>query len=191
MSKLLKVTLLLAFAVGLFGAYRYGAAREAGPSQVRASIHFPTFDVQVSPEATLATKHVLEGTYNNSGLFEGTGGEFVAANTFTAIDTSLTVVCPGTSGTCTIQADMWIVNGAVSSSDNQNSICLYVDGNPANNFCGAYADETPSDNSFVQSSTSQAVTGLAHGNHTVQTYFWSQRGAYVVYYNSNYRVYKP
>ncbi len=165
MNKLLKVTSLLALTVGSYGVYSAAQA----------------------VEQALATKHVLEGTYNNNGTY--TGGA-VAADTYTPIDTELTVACPGTSGTCTIQADMWIENGGESSSLNANVICLYVDGTPSS-FCGAGTGETPSDGSYVQNSTSQAVTGLAHGNHTVQTYFYSFNGAKVAYYSSNYRVYKP
>jgi len=32
---------------------------------------------------------------------------------------------------------------------------------------------------------------LAHGNHTVQMYFWSKDGAGVGHYEANYHVYKP
>jgi hypothetical protein len=167
MNKLLKVTSLLALAVGSCGVYSAAQA----------------------VEQALATKHVLEGTYNNDGEYNGSVGH-VSAETYTPIDTQLTVACPGSSGTCTIQADMWIENGGESSSDNYNVICLYVDGTPSS-FCGAKTGETPSDGQYVQNSTSQAVTGLAHGNHTVQTYFYSVNGANVAYYNSNYRVYKP
>jgi hypothetical protein len=163
MSKLLKVALLLAFAVGLFGAYRYGAAQDA-----------------------LATKHVLQGTYNNNGGYSGS----FPVNVFAPVDTQLTVACPGQSGTCTIQADMWVENGGETFSVNYNVICLYVDGIPAGS-CGAGTGETPSDGSYVQNSTSQAVTGLAHGNHTVQTWFLTNQGAKLGYYNANYRVYKP
>lgn len=163
MRKLLTVTLLLVFAVGLFGAYRYGAAQDA-----------------------LATKHVLQGTYNNNGGYSGS----FPVNVFAPVDTQLTVACPGNSGTCTIQADMWVENGGETFSVNYNVICLYVDGTPSP-FCGAGTGETPSDGSYVQNSTSQAVTGLAHGNHTVQTWFLTIYGAQLGYYNANYRVYKP
>jgi len=159
MSKLFKVTLLLVLAVGSLSTY----------------------------SAAQATKHVLEGTYNNNGSLEEVS---VPVDTYTPIDTKLTVTCPGTSGTCTIQADMWIENGGETSSDNANVICLYVDDAPTS-ICGAGAGESPSDGSYVQNSTSQSVTGLAPGNHTVQTYFYTFNGARVGYYNSNYRVYKP
>jgi hypothetical protein len=159
MNKLFKVTLLLVLAVGSFSGY----------------------------SAAQATKHVLEGTYNNNGDYNA----YVAAATYTPIDTQLIVDCPGT-GTCSIQADMWIENGNGDYSHpaaNANVICLYVDGQPAGP--GFATGETPSDGSGVDTTTSQFVTGLASGLHTVQTYFYSSYGAKVWYYNSNYRVYKP
>jgi hypothetical protein len=185
MSKLLKVTLLVIFAVGLIGAYRNDAAQEGRTGLGRNSIHFPRFAAEISPDA-LATKHVLEGTYNSSGNFDAT----VTPSNATAISLPLTISCPGTTGTCTIQADMWIQNGAQTSNHNTNLVCLYIDGAPLA-FCDFEAGESPNDGTLVQTSSSQGVSGLARGNHTVQTYFWTENGAYVGYYNSNYRVYKP
>lgn len=185
MSKLLKGILLLTFSVGLIGAYRYGAAQETGTTLARTSIHFPTFAVEISTEA-LATKHALEGTYISAGNFDAT----ITPSNATAVSPPLTVSCPGTTGTCTIQADMWIQNGAQTSNHNTNLVCLYIDGAPSA-FCDFEAGESPNDGTLVQTSSSQEISGLAHGNHTVQTYFWTENGAYVGYYNSNYRVYKP
>jgi len=165
MSKLLKVTLLLVLAVGSFGLYS-GA--------------------QDSPEA-LATKHVLEGTYINNGNFNGS----VSAGTWTPVDTKLTVPCPGTSGTCTIEADMWVDNWlSGEASSNSVTICLYVD-DVQTSGCAYATSETPPDGSHNHASTSQPLSGLAPGNHTVQTYFYSDYGAFLEYYAVNYRVYKP
>jgi hypothetical protein len=192
MSKLLKVTLLLALAVGMFGAYRHIAAQETEASKARSPIPLPTFDVEVSQDPNVvALNHVLYRTYINNGSY---GPATVAASSLTPIDKQLTVQCPGTSGsgTCTIQADMWISNGGRTTTDNSNFICLYVDGSPVNT-CGFLTGETPSDSagSFTTTTTSQIATGLAPGNHTVRTYFFSDDGCDVSYYNSNYRVYKP
>jgi len=188
MSKVLRVTILLAFAIGLFGAYRHIAAQEAGSSTGRVRFTPPKFDVQISQDPkALATKHALQGSYNNNGDYSTS----VAASTYTPIDSQLTVACPGTSGTCTIQADMWIGNGNANFSGNVNAICLYVDGSPASADCNFVTGVTPSDFSFLNASTSQGVSGVPHGNHTVQTYFFSEHGADVGYYNTNYRVCKP
>jgi len=165
MNKLSKVTLLLALAVVSFGVYS-GA--------------------QAIPETT-ATKHVLEGTYINNGNHNAT----VPAATYTPVDTKLTVSCPGTSGTCTIEADMWVDNYlSGGGSLNSITICLYVDGVQTSG-CAYETSETPPDGSHNHASTSQPLSGLAPGNHTVQTYFYSNEGAFVEYYTTNYRVYKP
>jgi len=112
MNKLMKVMLLLAFAVGSFGAYRHIAAQERAPRKGLVPIALPKFDEQISqsPDA-LATKHILEGTYINSGFY----GAVVAAGATVPTDTKLTVACPGTSGTCTIEADMWVQSDGVAN----------------------------------------------------------------------------
>jgi hypothetical protein len=186
MSKLLKITLVLAFAVGLFGAYRFGAAQEAGSASDRIAIHWPSFDVEISPNVTLATKHVLEGTYISSGQYDNN----VPANTNVALDAPLTVPCPGTTGTCTIQGDIWVENGGSPITMDINDVCLYVDGKPTI-ACNYDTGESAPDATPGTTSTSQLVTGVEHGNHKVQTYFWSYKGTYVGYYSINYRVYKP
>jgi hypothetical protein len=95
MHKILKVTSLLALAVASLGIYS-GAQTPA-----------------------LATSHVIKGTYINNGNYNSN----VAAATFTPIDTALSVSCPGTSGTCTIEADMWIQN---VSDGGGNTVCLFT-----------------------------------------------------------------
>jgi len=163
MNKLLKVTSLMALAVVSLSIY-------SGAQEVPQN----------------ATNHVLKGTYINNGNYNGN----VPAATYTPIDTKLTVSCPG-SGTCTIEADMWVDNYNSSQiPGNSNTICLYVDGVQTSG-CAYETSETPPDGSHVHASTSQPLSGLAPGNHTVQTYFYSDDGAFVEYYTVNYRVYKP
>ena len=85
---------------------------------------------------------------------------------------------------------MWVQNGGNPVSGNWNRVCLYVDGNPGP-FCNYLADETLSDGEYENSTSSDIVSSIAPGNHTVQTYFYSLDGAYVAHYHSNYHVYKP
>jgi hypothetical protein len=143
MSKVLKVTLLLALAIGFFGAYRYGAAQEGqsaerstGPTMTAA----PTFQVDIPDIASV--KHVLQGTYINSGRSNAA----VPAATFIAVDPQLTVVCPGKPGssTCSVSADMWVQNGESTTSGNWDRVCLYVDGSPGP-FCNYLAGESLAD----------------------------------------------
>jgi hypothetical protein len=188
LRRLLKVTLLLALAVGLFGAYRYVAAQESQLGLDRVRINLPTFDPQTSVEPdSVDMNHVLERTY----IANGNMGTFIAASTNVQIGPQVTVVCPGATGTCTIQADMWVQNGGgIDKKENQNDICLEVDG-ALSSGCPYTTGETPIDGGFVQSSSSQSISGIATGDHTVQTYFSTYYGAQVNYYNSTYRVYKP
>jgi hypothetical protein len=185
MNRLMKIVLLMGLAVVIFGAYRYVSAQDSRAALGGGSApSAPTFHVDI-PE-TLSTKHALQGTYINSGSLNGVS---VSAGLFTPIDPQLTVLCPGTGGTCTISADMWIQNGATSDTSNLNRVCLYVDGAPAP-FCDYYAGETLSDLGLENSTNSDSVT-VTHGNHTVQMYFWSQYGTAIGHYHSNYNVYKP
>jgi hypothetical protein len=140
-------------------------------------------------QVVLSTKHVVEGWYINSGLDTNNGG-FVSPAELFPIDSPLTVVCPGTTGTCSIQADMWVMNGGTTFAGNTYFLCLYVDAVPAPN-CASNVGSTPSDGTFAQGSTSEIVRGVIHGNHTVQTKIESADGAFIEYYNFNYRVLKP
>lgn len=186
MNRLLKLGLLMALVIGLFGAYRYVSAQE-GQSTARGSAATKAPVLQVDVPNIASTKHVLQGTYVNSGNY---GDVAFPANTFSAIDPALTVTCPGTTSTCSIQADMWVQNGRESISGNEDRVCLYVDGSPGP-FCNYFAGETPSDFTYTNATSSDTVSGLAHGTHTVQTVFWSAGGAFVAHYQANYHVYKP
>jgi hypothetical protein len=91
---------------------------------------------------------------------------------------------------CTIEADMWIDFGLGPNFANGTTICLVVNG--VQTFgCAFETSETPYDGSHVHSSTSQPLSGLAPGNHTVQTFAYASSGAFIEFYTVNYRVYKP
>jgi hypothetical protein len=188
MNRIFKIALLAACVVGSFGAYRFVAAQESQAGPERSRVNFPNFSGQSMAEPhSVGTNHVLDRTYIANGNY----GMFVAASTNVQIGPQITVECPGTSGTCTIQADMWIQNGNGSDKKaNENAICLEVDGVTSSG-CPYTSGETPIDGGFVQSSSSQSISGITTGNHTVQTYFSTVDGAQVNYYNSTYRVYKP
>jgi hypothetical protein len=184
MNKLFKIASVIVCVVTFFGASRYVSAqshRDGSGNAPAPAVHEQT------PSPSLATRHVLEGTYINSGsLFETA----IPANTFTPIDTQLTVACPGTTGSCTIEADMLVQNGFSTAASNNNRVCLYVDGNPGPN-CDYYVDETTTDEFFINAVNADTVSGLATGDHTVQMYFWTADGADVSHYQATYHVYKP
>jgi hypothetical protein len=189
MNRIIRAGLLLlaALAIVLFGAYRHASA-QGGQSAARGSEATQAPVSSVDSPATLATKHVLQATYVNSGNY---GDVFVNGGPFVPVDTQLTVLCPGTSGTCSVQADMLVENGGESFPLNENSVCLIVDGNAGNSCSFAEGGEVPSDQSYTGTTNFDIVSGLAHGNHTVQMYFHSFRGAFVSRYHVNYHVYKP
>ena len=184
----LKAPLFLVLAIGFFSAYRYGKAQEQsselGNGQAFESA--PTFPVEIP--AITSTKHVLEGTYINSASLPAIGS--IPPETFIPIDTRLTVACPGTTGTCSIQADMLVQNGGTTATGNVNRICLYVDGKPGPN-CDEFAGETSADGRFTNATNSDIVSDLKPGNHTVQMYFWSSQGTTAAHYEVNYHVYEP
>ncbi|HEY2446480.1 MAG TPA: hypothetical protein VGI20_12160 [Rhizomicrobium sp.] len=167
MSGVFKPALLIALGLGLFGVDRASMA-QGEPSQ--------------------ATKYALRGTYIDSGYY-GANGLFVAPNNYTAIGNPLVLSCPGSAGTCTIQADLWIQSGKSDITRNWYNLCFSIDGALAPN-C-QIVGSTPADRTYANGSTSQLAGGIAIGGHTVQAYFLSHSGAFVFNYTSNYRVYTP
>ena len=77
--------------------------------RVKTSLLFVFVAVFAALEATAVIPvHVLQATYIDvtSGV-----GTTIPAGTLTPIGNSISVSCPGTSGTCTIQADMLALLG--------------------------------------------------------------------------------
>ncbi len=174
--KVLKITLAITVVALLIGAHQ--------PVSAQAVV---TTDSDALPPA-VATSHVLEHTYINSG--DWSGATFPAA-TFNPIDTQLTVVCPV--GPCSIAADMLVQNGKGSHTDNFIKLCLYVDGVAAPN-CDYIAGLTPSgggEYAYTNAMSDDIVSGLATGHHTVQMYFYSAYGCVPGHYQATYRVYEP
>jgi hypothetical protein len=129
-------------------------------------------------------KHVLKNMYNNT--CGASCSLSTLASGFTAVDSATTVSCPGTTGTCLIQADQWVQ--LAPASGDELAICLYVDGSDIN---GCYLNSSASTFDYVVDSMSQGIT-VSHGNHTVQTFVYdSSGGSLMSYYNVNYNVYKP
>jgi len=135
--------------------------------------------------AAATTRFTLQGSYIDAGYY-GSSGLFSPRNTNTAIGKPIVVNCPG-SGTCVIEADLFIQSGKSDVTGNQYNLCLFVDGASAPN-C-QIVGSTPSDFTYTNGSTSQQAT-VSPGDHVVQAYFMSYKGARVFNFTSNYRVYK-
>ena len=148
-------------------------------AQANASESDPSTSATQSP--TAFTKHVLKGTY----ITTGTGPTLAAG--FNQIDAVNTVVCPGTSGNCLIQADQVIQVGGISSAG-RIAFCFKVDGT---NVDGCpFNGDTPSNGHYATFSFSHGIT-VPHGTHTVQTVVFSEFAASSGPYTFQYKVYKP
>jgi hypothetical protein len=125
--------------------------------------------------------HILKNMTNNNG------STFTAAAGLNAVDAATTVVCPGTSGTCLLQAQQSAeVGGNVSGG--RVAFCFYVDG-VSINAC-FFDGEMLADANYTMFSVTEG-TSVAHGSHTVQTAIYTDGGGIGGFYNFNYSVYKP
>jgi len=125
---------------------------------------------------------VLKATYISNGDLETTLGSGDQA-----VDAVHSIKC---AAACTIQMDGWVQAGGESFTFNEVALCFYVDGALVNNDCW-WSGETPADGSYAQPSSSITAPGLKAGTHTVQAHLYSLDGAFVGYYNFNYKIYKP
>lgn len=177
---------LLAMLVALIGVGRYVSAQDdaAGKAPSAGAV---SASAALAAPLVAAVNHSLQRTYISSGT--DNGASFPGSFVFTAVDSPQSVSCPGTSGTCTIQADHWVeMQGSTTS--NEAAVCLAVDGVFDSN-CGFLEDKIPPDLSWLQVTSSHAMSGVHLGTHTVQTFAGSTNGMNVAYFNINYRVYRP
>jgi hypothetical protein len=189
MNRLVKMLLLAVVVLALFGAsYRYVTAQDEHTQRGSAPLSTLSVPVPTLPPA-LAPNHVLQRTYFTAGDLNSMP---FPAGTQTAVDAPQTITCPGTSGTCTISADIWVETGntTTNGSPNNFAVCAEVDGGDLSGGC-FYAANTPDDGSFVTGTRSDSNGGYTHGNHTVQTFLFTNNGAPVQKFNVTYRVYKP
>ena len=127
---------------------------------------------------TQKAAYVVENTMNIATMNAG----------YNNIDTTYTVVCPGTSGNCLLMADQWLQDGFVNYNSEQ-ALCFLIDGNYVDGCY--YTGETAADSSFTQFSTSHGAT-VSFGKHKVLSQFFSSVGGDIVnFYNFTYRVFKP
>ncbi|HXJ86713.1 MAG TPA: hypothetical protein VMS18_07855 [Candidatus Binatia bacterium] len=132
-------------------------------------------------------QHTLQGTYIDQVLSTATA---IPAGTMVAIGNAISITCtPSFRTGCTVVADMWASNGAGTTSGNQFELCLLVDGVRADPYCYGYQGITPADGTWGMATSSQSMSGLTNGTHTVQAYFWSRNGCTVVGRHFNYYVY--
>jgi hypothetical protein len=194
MKRLLKMILLTAVVLALFGAsYHYVTAQDEHTQQGSAPLTALQAPVTNTIPPPVATNHVLQRTYLSSGNFSST---FFPAGNLSPLDSAQTIQCPGTSGTCTITAEIWAETGRTTTTGSPNdfSLCAEVDGNflQSTPVSGCFfAANTPDDNSFVTGTRTDSGSGFLHGNHTIQSFLFTVNGAPVQQFNILYKVYKP
>jgi hypothetical protein len=108
---------------------------------------------------------------------------------FVALDAPLKFTCPA-GGTCTVSAEQNVqVRGTTSA--NKWAICTQVDGAFIAEPNCPYLGVIPSDSSFLAGSFTQNVSAVAPGNHTLQTFVYTDNGGDRAVYNITYRLYRP
>jgi hypothetical protein len=137
--------------------------------------------------ASAQRKETLEATYIDKGYLP-TGLNI--GTTRTPVGPVVTVDCPGTSGTCTIQADQFIQVGYGSASGNMFIVGFYLDG--VNVIDEQAVGSIPTNDTYLVGATSESQAGVAVGTHTVQIYIYAlDKTGSVFNYNTNFRVYRP
>jgi hypothetical protein len=128
-------------------------------------------------------RKLVSSTQSYSALGVGT----VSAG-FVAMDSLVTFKCPSPS--CTASAEQSVQIGG-SVSGNRFAICTYVDGAEMTQPYCPYLGYVSSDGSFVSGSFTQSASGITPGNHTLQTFLYTDDGGDLGIFNITYRLYTP
>jgi hypothetical protein len=88
---------------------------------------------------------------------------------------------------CTLEVELNGGVGGVSYTGNTWTLGISVDGGFPD---GPFIGTVPSDLSNVTGSVAWSFS-LKPGTHTVQSYVWTEKGAYLQYFHGDYRVYFP
>jgi len=138
----------------------------------------------IEPATTVQSNKVLKKTYRveDSGT-QAVGGGFVA------VHAPVTINCPGTAGVCFVEAhqNMQVIGDGGSG---RWAICTAIDGNFMSQPLCPYLDIVP--NGFYHARNFvQTQTGISFGNHTIQTFIYTDGPATRSIFELTYRVYKP
>lgn len=112
----------------------------------------------------------------------GFSGAAATAGGFTAVDSAHTLKCKPIGG-CTFEANMDV---QFVEPEGAFAICFKVDGTYAT--CPYLGIDTGT-NFFRDESTTQHLSGLTQGNHTVQTFLFTSAGTTIYNYDITYRAY--
>ena len=139
-------------------------------------------------QATHQVTTLAASKLKSSVIASGFSGAALTAGGFTPMDAGETIVCPGTTGTCTFEADA-SVQAQGTGSSNAWAICLYIVDLGQYATCPYYGFL---DSSFFETGTEvSSFSGVPHGTHTVQTQIFSANGGAAYNYSITYHAYKP
>jgi hypothetical protein len=148
---------------------------------------------QSKPPSSPSTRAGINIITNNRKLFEtwiSEANDLVTVGSgFQAVDNPITINCPAPN-LCTFAAEQNLqVNG--STSGNRWAICTEVDGNFMSEPLCPFLGLVSSDGTYIAGSFVQTMHGLSPGQHTVQTFVYSDLGLSRSIYAIVYRVYGP
>lgn len=106
-----------------------------------------------------------------------------------AIDSPVKFTCPA--GGCTVAAEIHVQFGLNTTSGNIVGLCADLDGSDMPPQGCPVAGTVPADNSFAAFSFEFAQSAVTAGQHTLQSFAFTQSGARRSRYLITYRLYTP
>jgi hypothetical protein len=177
MSKF-KVALCVTLTVLLVGAYFMVSAsttQQAGPA---------TKGVAINSLKTPIAYEGLRANFITTGIVYAT----LAAG-FTELD-AVDFQCGSTGATtCTLVDNTFATTSGAGVADDDRAVCLLLDGAIVG--ACAYDGYDAADGSYSAVAATNNVSGLAVGNHTANTLFYSTYGTTLYTFTNTYAVYKP
>jgi hypothetical protein len=177
MKKLVTIAVAVAISVAVFGTFHHVRAeangRPGGPFKAVAN----------NQPAAFLVGRTLAGTYIDQAMSDVTVG-----SGFQPIDSAFKFVCKNVGG-CTISAENTVEVGGQTVASNRWGICTSLDGTVGAGIC-TYQGYIPSDGSYVTGSFKNALA-VSTGTHTIQSYLYTDSGAFLAQYNNTYHQYRP
>jgi hypothetical protein len=177
MSKISKLALCVSLTLLLAGAFFVVSAagtHQAGPSRDISGLRLPPPTAFEGLRSNFITSAIVNA---------------VAAAGFN-IEDSVQFQCGSTGATsCTLVVDSFATSSGGGVANDDRALCLVVDGAIVG--ACAYNGYDTADGSYSAISSINEVSGLAVGNHSAETLFYTTFGSTVYTFTNNYSVYKP
>jgi hypothetical protein len=151
----------------------------------------PALSGEHAAEPRAPTGPFLSGPLTAMRTYLSRGMNFQAlTGSFTPVEASkVKIACPGKTGSCLVSAD---INVAISSTNSNVELCVYVDGSATKTQVPCAANVGASSTTALYHSYSFVHTfKISHGAHKVQTHaLVTNTGGTMSYYSIVYTVYK-